>query len=130
MVNALNHARTSHEMMTLLVSDDEAKALTRQITGHKDLLSSRDAHIQAMRKSIPELDESVTNAIEIRQIQQAEFVTAVYRKCSRHQSGRHIRAKPRATRPMIQGRRAFSFVCARWCTDVDETSEALSCRTS
>ena len=45
------------EMMTLLESDDEAKALTRQITGHKDLLSSRDAHIQAMRKSIPELDE-------------------------------------------------------------------------
>ena len=51
--------------------DDEAKAPTRQITGHKDLLSSS------------ELDESVTNAIEIRQIQ-AEFVTAVYRKCSRH----------------------------------------------
>ena len=61
------------EMMTLLESDDEAKAPTRQITGHKDLLSSS------------ELDESVTNAIEIRQMQQAEFVTAVYRKCSRHQ---------------------------------------------
>ena len=43
------------EMMTLLVSDDEAKAPTRQITGHKDLSSSRDAHIQAMRKS--ECDE-------------------------------------------------------------------------
>ena len=40
------------EMMPLVVSDDEAKAPTRQITGHKDLLSSRDAHIQAMRKSI------------------------------------------------------------------------------
>ena len=53
--------------------DDEAKALIRQITGHKDLLFSS------------ELDESVTNAIEIRQMQQAEFVTAVYRKCSRHQ---------------------------------------------
>ena len=37
--------------------DDEAKAPTRQITGHKDLLSSS------------ELDESVTNAIEIRQMQ-------------------------------------------------------------
>ena len=61
------------EMMTLLESDDEAKALTRQITGHKDLLSSS------------ELDESVTNAIQIRQMQQAEFVTAVYRECSRHQ---------------------------------------------
>ena len=73
------------EVMTLLESDDEAKAPTRQITGHKDLLSSRDAHIQAMRKSIPELDESVTNAIETRQMQQAEFVTAVYRKRSRHQ---------------------------------------------
>ena len=60
------------EMMTLLESDDEAKALTRQITGHKDLLSSG------------ELDESVTNAIEVRQMQQSEFVTAVYRKCSRH----------------------------------------------
>ena len=65
------------EMMTLLESDDEAKALTFQITGHKDLLSSRDAHIQAMRKSIPELDESVTNAIVIRQMQQSEFVTAL-----------------------------------------------------
>ena len=40
--------------------DDEAKAPTRQITGHKDLLFS----------SV--LDESVTNAIEM---QQAEFVT-------------------------------------------------------
>ena len=57
------------EMTTLLESDDEAKAPTRQIAGHKDLLSSS------------ELDESVTNAIEM---QQAEFVTAVYRKCSRH----------------------------------------------
>ena len=78
------------EMMTLLVSvqvgednkkanyvksvgADEAKALSRQITGHKDLLFSS------------EFDESVTNAIEIRQMQQAEFVTAVHRKCSRHQ---------------------------------------------
>ena len=69
------------EMMTLLERDDEAKAPT----GHKDLFSSRDAYIQAMRKSILELDESVTNAIETRQMQQAEFVAAVYRKCSRHQ---------------------------------------------
>ena len=45
------------EMMTLLERDDEAEAPTRQITGHKDLLSSS------------ELDESVTNAIEIRQMQ-------------------------------------------------------------
>ena len=37
-------------MMTLLESDDEAKAPTRQITG----------------QSSSELDESVTNAIEIR----------------------------------------------------------------
>ena len=73
------------EMITLLERDDEAKALTRQITGHKDLLSSRDAYIQVMRGSILELDESVTNAIETRQIQQAEFVAAVCRKCSRHQ---------------------------------------------
>ena len=84
MVNTLNDARTSdHEGMTLLesvqvgedikkayyvksfvVRDDETKAPTRQITGHKDLLSSS------------ELDESVMNAIKIRQMQQAEFVTA------------------------------------------------------
>ena len=70
------------EMMTLLVSeqveednkkayyvkslvdtDDEAEAPRRQITGHEDLLFSS------------EFDESVTNAIEIRQMQQAEFVT-------------------------------------------------------
>ena len=57
------------EMMTLLESDDEAKAPSRQITGHKDLLSSRDAYIQAMRKSIPELDESVTNAIVLKVVQ-------------------------------------------------------------
>ena len=38
-----------------------------------------------MWKSIPELDESVTIAIEIRQMHQAEFVAAVSRKCSRHQ---------------------------------------------
>ena len=53
--------------------DDEAKEPTRQITGHKDLLSSS------------ELDESVTNAIETRQMQQVEFVAAVCRNCSRHQ---------------------------------------------
>ena len=35
--------------------------------------------------SISELDDTVTNANEIRQMQQAEFVTAVYRKCSRDQ---------------------------------------------
>ena len=64
------------EMMTLLVSDDEAKALTRQITGHKDLLSSS------------ELDESVTMLLEIRQVQQTEFVPVVCRKCSRHQGVR------------------------------------------
>ena len=43
------------------------------MTGHMDLLSGN------------ELDESVTNAIEIREMQQAKPVTAVYRKCSRHQ---------------------------------------------
>ena len=68
------------EMMTLHERDDEVKAPTRQITGHRDLLSSRDAYIPVMLKSIPELDESVTNAIEIRQMQEAEFVAAVYRK--------------------------------------------------
>ena len=77
--------KKAYHVKSFVERDDEAKALTRQITGHKDLLSSRDVHIQAMRKSILELDESVTNAIEIRQMQKAEFMTAVYRKCSRHQ---------------------------------------------
>ena len=63
----------AYYVKSLVERDDEAKALTRQITGHKDLLFSS------------ELDESVMNAIEIRQVQQAEFATAVYRKCSRHQ---------------------------------------------
>ena len=77
-------------------------------------------------------------------------------------SGRHIRAKPRASRLMILARRPFSFtckcetsvsrevrddailremevpvegskdVCEVVCIagDADETSEALSCRTS
>ena len=88
------------EMMTLLESDDEAKALTRQITGHKDLLSSS------------ELDESVTNAIEIRQMQQAEFVAAVYRKCSRHQGvppGEEVGA---------------SHPCEATCEQADDPSEA------
>ena len=84
------------EMLTLLERDDEVKAPTRQITGHEDLLSSRDAYIQVMRKSILELYESVTNAIEIRQMQQAEFVAAVY-------------PKPPASRPMIPARRPSSF---------------------
>ena len=62
--------------------DDEAKALACQIAGHKDAienhkdqLSSKDAHIEAMRKSILELDESVTKVTEIRQKQHAEFMT-------------------------------------------------------
>ena len=83
----------------------------------KDLLSSRDAHIQALRKSIPELDESVTNTIKTRQMQQAEFVAAVYCKCSRHQGvppgdevGRHVRAKPSASRLMVSARRPCSFI--------------------
>ena len=71
--------KKAYYVKSFVETDDEAEAPIRQITGHKDLLSSRDAHNQAMRKSIPELDESVTNAIEIRQMQQAEFVTAVYR---------------------------------------------------
>ena len=65
--------KTAYYVKSLVERDNEAKAPTRQITGHKDLLSSS------------ELDESVTNAIKIRQMQQAEFVSAVCRKCSRHQ---------------------------------------------
>ena len=65
--------KNAYYVKSLVERDDEAKAPTRQITGHKDLLSSS------------ELDESVTNAIEIRQMQQAEFVAAVCRNCSRHQ---------------------------------------------
>ena len=94
--------------MTLLESDDEAKALTRHITGHKDLLSSS------------ELDESVTNAIEIRQMQQAEFVAAVNRNCSRHQgvppgdgSRSHVPCEASASRLMIPVRRPFSFTRVR-----------------
>ena len=49
-------------------------------------------------------------------------------------SGRHVRAKPSASRPMILAKRPFGF--SRECEvvyiagDVDETSEALSRRTS
>ena len=120
----------ARETTRSLESNDEAKAPTRQFTVHKDLLSSS------------ELDETVTNAIEIRQMQQAENVTAFYCKCSRDikeplhemKSGRHIRAKPCASRLMIPARGPFSFI--RVCEvvyiagDVDETSEARSCRIS
>ena len=104
-----------------------------------DLLSSRDAHIQAMRKSILELDKSVTNAVEIRQMQQAEFVTPIAsvrdmkESLQEMKSGSHIRSKQRASRLMIPARRPFGF--SRECDvvyiagDVDETSGALSCRT-
>ena len=54
--------------------DFEAKAPASQITGHKDAIedhkdqwSSKDAHIEAVRASIPELDERVTKLNEIRQ---------------------------------------------------------------
>ena len=60
--------KKAYYVKSFVEKDDEAKAPTRQITGHKDLLSSS------------ELDESVTNATEIRQMQQAEFVAAVCRK--------------------------------------------------
>ena len=65
--------KKAYYVKSFVERDDEAKAPTRQITGHKDLLSSS------------EFDESVTNEIEIIQMQQAEFVAAVYRKCSRQQ---------------------------------------------
>ena len=62
--------------------DDEAKAPARQIAGHKDAiddykdqLSSKDAHIEAMQKSIHELDESVRKVSEGRRNQHAEFMT-------------------------------------------------------
>ena len=64
--------KKAYYVKSFVERDDEAKAQTCQITGHKDLLSSS------------ELDESVTNTIETRQVQQAEFVTPFYRKCSRH----------------------------------------------
>ena len=85
---------------SLIERDDEAKAPTRQITGHKDLLSSS------------ELDESVTNTIETRQMQQAEFVTAVYRKCSRHQ-GAPPGDEAGASRP-----------CEATCEQADDPGEA------
>ena len=76
------------EMMTLLESDDEAKAPTRQITGH--------------------------DTIEIRQVQQEEFATAVYHKCSRHQEvppGDEVEA----SRP-----------CEAKCEQTDDPGEATS----
>ena len=88
------------------------RAPTRQINGHKDLLLSRDVYIQAMRKSIPELDKSVTNAIEIRQMQQAQFLTAVYRMCSRHQ-GVPPGDEVGASRP-----------CEAMCEQADDPGEA------
>ena len=108
------------EMMTLLESDDEAKALTRQITGHNNLLSSS------------ELDESVTNTIEIRQVQKAEFISAsiasvrdIKESLQEMKSGS---PKPSARRLMILARRPFSFthVCevVYIAGDADETSEA------
>ena len=109
------------EMMTLLESDDEAQALTRQITGHKDLLSSS------------EVDESVTNRQSSWQPSIAS-VQDIKESFQEMKSGCHVRTKQRARRPMIQSRRPFSFT--RVCEmvyiagDVDETSEALSCRTS
>ena len=73
--------KNAYNAKSLVERDDEAKGPTRQITGHKDLLSSS------------ELDESVTNVIEIRQMQQAVFVTAVYRKGSSVSSVRsYVRA--------------------------------------
>ena len=65
--------KKAYYVRSFVEKDDEAEAPTRQITGHKDLLSSS------------ELDESVTNAVEFSQMQQAEFISTVYRKCSRHQ---------------------------------------------
>ena len=63
------------------VRDDEAKAPARQIAGqkeaiedHKDQLSSKHPHIEAVRKSIPELDESVTKVTEGRQKQHADLI--------------------------------------------------------
>ena len=41
----------------------------------KDQLSYTDAHIEAVQKSIPELDESATKVTEVRQEQHAEFMT-------------------------------------------------------
>ena len=77
--------KTTRSRIKSRVSTREAKALTRQITGHNDLLSSRDGAHSGHAEIDLELDESVTNAIEIRQMQQAELVAAVSRKCSRHQ---------------------------------------------
>ena len=76
--------------------DDEAKAPTRQIIGHKDLFSRC------------ELDESVTNAIETRQM----FVATVYRKCSRHQE-----VSPR-------DEVGASHPCEATCEQADDPSEA------
>ena len=59
----------------------EVFGASHQIAGHKDQLSSKGAHIDAVRKAIPELDESVTNVTEIRQKQDAEFMAISPQKC-------------------------------------------------
>ena len=68
--------------------DVEAKAPASQITGHKDAIedhkdqwSSKDAHIEAVRESVPELDERVTMLNEIRQEQHAEFMAVSQQQC-------------------------------------------------
>ena len=97
----------------LLESDDEAKAPTRQITGHKDLLSSSEP------------DESVTTAIEIRQVQQAEFrgnslsqVFETSRSPSRRSSRgvTSVRSNVGASWWSRRGDHSDLLVCARWCT--------------
>ena len=54
--------------------DQTEDEVTRQMAGHKDAIENnkdqlccKDAHIEAVRKSIPELDESVTKMTEVRQ---------------------------------------------------------------
>ena len=61
--------------------EDEAKEPVCQINGHedaiedhKDQLSSKDDHIEAMWKSIPMIDESVTKVTGDRQKLRAELI--------------------------------------------------------
>ena len=113
MVIALNDARTSdHE-------------------GHLNDRCSQSEQVGKEDKApTRQIDESVTNTIEIRQMQQAEFVTSVYRKCSRHQ-GVPPGDEVGASRPCVAmceqaddpGEGFSSLVRARWRTLLETSTK-------
>ena len=102
--------KKAYYVKSFVERDDEAKAPTREITGHKDLFSSRDAHIQAMRKSILKLDEQTDRCSRQSSWQPSvASVGDIKESLQEMKSGRHVRAKPRASRLMVPARRLFGF---------------------